>query len=395
MTAATYHEPSDARETKRGLDVVRGLAAVCVLLGHSREVLFRAQGIPVRGTGLEKALLAPTTVAQEAVAVFFVLSGYLVGGQVVRHVRGNRFSWREYLAKRLSRLWTVLLPGLVATAVVDALTRHWFLGTFEQLTGRGEGAPGVRTATCNVEFLQRARCDPYGSNDSLWSLSYEFWFYILFAGAAVALAAAARRNVLRSFVGVGIVVFALSSFGFRLLWLLPAWLLGVCIAEWERRTSYAAVTGRFSLHRPAIAAALLLVAVAASNLLNPTLRIRFLLVGLGAAPLILALARHDVRLKTRAGRRLWQSSARLGPWSYSLYVFHLPIVVLGAAVLRHERPASWVVSVVMVYGVALVVMTFVYPLSLLTERHTPWVRDRMLRFLGAVQARRPSRLRRA
>jgi len=104
--------------------------------------------------------------------------------------------------------------------------------------------------------------------------------------------------------------------------------------------------------------------------------VRFLLVGLAASPLILALARHDVKMKTRAGRRLWQSSARLGPWSYSLYVFHLPIVVLGAALLRHERPTSSLVSVVMVYGFALVVMTFVYPLSVLTERHTPWVRAR-------------------
>jgi peptidoglycan/LPS O-acetylase OafA/YrhL len=101
-TAEAVTVSPTTRSGNRGLDVVRGAAAILVVLGHSRELLFTAQGLPVSGKGgFEKLLLAPTSLAQESVAVFFVLSGYLVGGQVVRQVRANRFSWPVYLANRL------------------------------------------------------------------------------------------------------------------------------------------------------------------------------------------------------------------------------------------------------------------------------------------------------
>ena len=58
------------------------------------------------------------------VIVFFVLSGYLVGGSVLRSVRTGSWSWRAYLLARLSRLYVVLLPALLLGGALDWLGMH-------------------------------------------------------------------------------------------------------------------------------------------------------------------------------------------------------------------------------------------------------------------------------
>jgi len=109
----TFSSPS-----ARLLDVVRGVAALLVVLGHSRDISARVSGLNHTGDSFfEMVLLVPSSFAVEAVAVFFVLSGYLVGGQVIRQNREGRFCWGEFLIKRLSRLWAGLIPGLFITYI--------------------------------------------------------------------------------------------------------------------------------------------------------------------------------------------------------------------------------------------------------------------------------------
>ena len=62
-----------------------------------------------------------TGLGHQAVMVFFVLSGFLVGGHVYTAVAEGRWSWPDYLIKRLTRLWIVLLPALVLTAIWDRI----------------------------------------------------------------------------------------------------------------------------------------------------------------------------------------------------------------------------------------------------------------------------------
>lgn len=55
--------------------------------------------------------------------MFFVLSGYLVGGQVLQYVRQGRFTWRVYMVKRFTRLWDVPIPARPEAATLK-LARH-------------------------------------------------------------------------------------------------------------------------------------------------------------------------------------------------------------------------------------------------------------------------------
>src|ERR1700761_475264 len=115
------------------LDLMRGLAALTVMFGHLKFFLGGIGRLPdantlsAGGRGFVPPLLPnPNQMnpAHEAVIVFFVLSGVLVGGSVFRERAQGTFSWSLYLLKRLSRLLTVLVPALLVGLVFDSGTRY-------------------------------------------------------------------------------------------------------------------------------------------------------------------------------------------------------------------------------------------------------------------------------
>ena len=65
------------------LDLVRGVAALAVMLGHLRNLFF-VDSYEIRGYPnlLIKIIYLATGFGHEAVMIFFVLSGFLVGGSV-------------------------------------------------------------------------------------------------------------------------------------------------------------------------------------------------------------------------------------------------------------------------------------------------------------------------
>lgn len=65
----------------------------------------------------------------QAVMVFFVLSGYFISSSVLHSLENGTWSWREYLTKRLLRLWIVLIPALLLTYVWAKLQIHLFGGS--------------------------------------------------------------------------------------------------------------------------------------------------------------------------------------------------------------------------------------------------------------------------
>jgi len=92
------------------LDLIRGLAAVAVFSGHLRAALFLDYAQLERTSLAIKLFYALTSFGHQAVVVFFVMSGYLVGGAVIKC--RNEFAWSKYIVARLSRLWAVLIPAI-------------------------------------------------------------------------------------------------------------------------------------------------------------------------------------------------------------------------------------------------------------------------------------------
>jgi len=103
------------------LDALRGFAAFSVLLNHLRDALFVDYQAVARHNPFTSAAYLLSGLGRQWVIVFFVLSGYLVGGSVLRSVGSGKWSWRSYLLARLSRLYVVLLHALLLGGALEGV----------------------------------------------------------------------------------------------------------------------------------------------------------------------------------------------------------------------------------------------------------------------------------
>jgi peptidoglycan/LPS O-acetylase OafA/YrhL len=168
------------------LDGIRGLAAMEVFLSHLRTLFFKNYKSNDFGI-LKSGFYYLTGFSHESVIIFFVLSGFFISRNIVMTVENGKWTWLGYFIDRFVRLWIVLIPGLLITLILDRAGIHLFplssayRGEIEFI---GDGAPvsnlGMDVLLGNVFFLQGILVHTFGSNDPLWSLTNEFWYYVLF-----------------------------------------------------------------------------------------------------------------------------------------------------------------------------------------------------------------------
>ena len=142
------------------LEALRGAAALYVLAHH----LVRAR------LGIEKGVLGFLfSFGQEAVILFFLLSGFVI---FYSFSTGQDKSFSGYFRRRWLRIYPIFFVALfiswyfceAGTASTDWLT---LAGNLAMLQDFSSGKPGTWVGT-------------FGGNSPLWSLSYEWWFYMLF-----------------------------------------------------------------------------------------------------------------------------------------------------------------------------------------------------------------------
>jgi len=228
------------RETRRKLpiyslhlDLIRGFAALLVLVSHLHMIVTGHTGADDGKTGgLNLHPANATGLGHASVVIFFVLSGYLVGGSVLRDLRRNAFSWPKYALRRLARLWTVLVPTLALGAIIDAITLHFYSASRVVATlqfTQNFQAPGPLQFLRYFGFLQniqRLGIQQFGTNAALWSLSNEFWYYVLFPLLAVSLIGSGISKHLRAALLV-LAIFLLWFLGVGITGYFPLWLCGV------------------------------------------------------------------------------------------------------------------------------------------------------------------------
>lgn len=219
------------------LDLIRGLAALLVVVGHLRVVVTGHSGdaLPGQAPGLLIHPAHATGLGHAAVVVFFVLSGYLVGGTVVRDLQRQRFSCQQYTLKRLVRLWTVLLPTLLLGTLFDSLSTHIFsntgvisAGQFGRAVSQGHGPIQFLRYLTFLQSVQRLPAPEFGSNAALWSLSNEFFYYLLFPLIAITCVGRQFSKFRRIAVAVP-AVFLLWWVGPTIRDYFPLWLCGVVV----------------------------------------------------------------------------------------------------------------------------------------------------------------------
>jgi peptidoglycan/LPS O-acetylase OafA/YrhL len=365
------------------LNCFRWVAALLVVISHARNVLFVDYEAVADKNLFVKGFYFITGFGHEAVIMFFVISGLLVGGMSARKFASGRFDAADYAIHRFSRIYIVLIPALALGYLLD----HVGLGFFNnsQLYTHSNLLNFNRvfaehmdwlTWLGNAAMLQYVSVEVFGSNGALWSLSYEWWYYCLFFCAT---SVAAQSNGVLARTVCGLV-------GALLLVLLPIeltawfsiWLVGTAVAFSPLR--------RVKIH-PLFAYAVFFAVLVWSRFDHTFttaqgLYINYLrdLALAGACFLLFtALSRRESRPPAAKVENLHRE---LAEFSYTTYLVHLPFLVFAVAVLNHvfripfyQQPTLAGVAYFLLLIGAIYLYSYVF--SRLTESHTDRLRSRL------------------
>lgn len=365
------------------LNACRWLAAFVVVISHARHLTLASYSEVVDRTFWVKGLYFVTGLGHEAVLIFFVVSGLLVGGMTIRRSTVT-FDLRSYVLSRASRIYSVLFLALALGWVLDRIGLSFFNGSLlytnsamyktSSMDFAIAGRLDIGTFVGNLLSLQTIVVDPLGSNGPLWSLAYEVWYYIIFAGVAVVYY---RPNPWVRFTGLTLVVLSLVFLPNEILLWSLIWALGIGV-YWY---------GNSSLPKPArwVGVSIFVVALVLTRLGHSSEGASIPdSMWLKLSRDFLLAAAFAVFLLSFWGRSGSSTGARLHAWlasfSFSTYLIHFPVYVFVSA-MAHDlfnqkltRQPSAAAILFMVAAVT-VVCGFAYVFSLVTERRTGAVRE--------------------
>ncbi|MFM8528975.1 MAG: acyltransferase family protein, partial [Ilumatobacteraceae bacterium] len=322
---------------RRDIEGLRAIAVGMVLLHHAHFL------------GLDGGFIG--------VDVFFVVSGFLITGLLLReHADNGRISIPAFYARRARRI----LPASAVVIVTTALASWYWL---DPLRVREVGSDVVGSGGFFANIVFAARATDYLQAESapsplqhFWSLSVEEQFYIAWPALLLVLLMASRGRRLPAAIAIGLisaeslVLCVLQTESSQ-----PWAFFGLHTRAWELGVGALVALGWSRIERApmALRAALgwagLITVVAAAFLLST--KVFFpgwlaLLPVLGTAAVITAGDDHPrgptVVLRNRA--RQW-----VGSRSYSLYLWHWPALIIaegraGGALSSGERIGALLIA---------------------------------------------------
>ena len=316
MPALTYTNPK-RRSEFAWLDTLRFMAALMVVAAHVRATTFQVYAaLPTdQKTPWAQLFYMLTRIGNEAVILFFVISGFLVGGPALQRLAQRSFRLQDFAIDRLTRIMVPLVPALVWTAAVA-----YFVGQ----------DPKASQIFGNMFGLQGVLVETISSNRPLWSLSYEIWFYALIFGLGWWLMARVRACL----GGLSLILVALVFTELTPIYLF-CWLIGVAafLGRSDRRSQPILL---LSVMTVVASIAIIEIQYGSVSVGSATMRILQvwtphqdagrILLSFGFALLIQQLIlRPPVGIGLRRLHRLGTWGAR---FSFSLYLVHFPLLIL-------------------------------------------------------------------
>ena len=297
------------------LEALRGFAALYVVLHHTISGNTTFNGIQI-GLALR--------FGQEAVILFFLLSGFVINYSF--RTKPDK-SFKTYFSKRFFRIY---IPLIIAF-IVGYLSESYNAGTLLN--------PQFQYLVSNLLMLQdwhkvkpNVLATPYMENNPLWSLSYEWWFYMLY----FPLVSYVRNRVTRDFTIVTVCIVAAISYVYfpnfitRLLMYLIIWWAGVQLSDLfidQALTLKRAIL--LTLGVPIITCVLFLSVaehkISGGNLtlgFHPFLEFRHL----ASAVVMITIELFWHRTRWRGFNTIFKPFLWLAPISYVIYISHIHIM---------------------------------------------------------------------
>lgn len=362
------------------LDLLRGLASLLVFLGHTRALFFLQYSEVSNPNSFVKGLYLLTGLGRESVMIFIVLSGFLISTSVIKTVKQNKWSWVNYLVARLTRLYVVLIPALCLTAFWDVLGVTIFGTGQDSFYGEkiyNEYSLSYRVLESftwqnflgNLAFLQTIFVDFFGSNKVVWTLAYEFWYYILFPAIFLFLNVKSLKwRVIYAVLTSAILLMVGAEIRVYFL----VWLLGTLVSIAhpskylnKRKNLNLCIT----LSILSLCAFMTLSCITKQPILN-------LFIGIAAALTIYFLANDRTQVKHQG---LYEKFAQgLAAGSYTLYLVHVPLLCFIRACLIKDRP--WEPDIFHLF-LALLIVTFVFLYSVVVYHFTEAKTENVKKFV--------------
>jgi|GEM_PF-2093953 len=374
--------PIDER-TSAVLDVMRWVAALVVVLTHVNDQVFLSMAeTPEESRTLTfMAWKLISASGNEAVIVFFVISGYLVGGAALAEfLRDGDIKLSNYMLRRCARLYTVLIPALVIGATLDIVG--------SQLSG-GETVYADRLHHLtlagflgNLFYLQNIFVETFGTNDALWSLTNEFFYYVM-CGVFLYALSKNRRPLQR--LGLFALLGGISWLIFpKILLFGTLWLLGMAlrVLPLRRTLPIAAAAGQFLI-------TLLVIRVFFEWEWRDTLTAHYMVSLAAAVSFSLLVASlqarpsNDSRALPGLVRHPFNKFA--ADFSYTLYATHFPFIMFVLAVSetlfgwgwRSAYTGGWELGMVVLLIVSVMVYAWLMFLAFESRTRTvyEWIRS--------------------
>src|SRR6187402_1469203 len=143
------------------LEAIRGFAALYVVANHIVGWTFLKEVLP-------PLVRLPFRMGQEAVILFFLLSGFVI---YLSESRSTNIDFPKYFLKRFVRIYPILIVAFLLSIIAAFINQHHFVRA------------DARDLVGNIFMMQDLTTKPgyfvlpFLDNSPLWTLSYECGFY--------------------------------------------------------------------------------------------------------------------------------------------------------------------------------------------------------------------------
>jgi len=329
-----------SKATSLLLDFLRVGAALSVFASHCNWAWYPDRGI-LRWWG------------HDAVIIFFILSGY-----VISHVTLTRETRpKPYILARLSRLYSVVLPALLLTAVLQ-MAGLILNPVFYQAYTRSHDVWHYLFSGLFLQSVWSLHATP-ASNNPLWSLGYEFWYYAVFG---ILVFSKNGKTKIVWLLAIGLMT------GLKIWLLAPLWFYGVATYLYRHQVNLTRGTALTGLVLSLIATVLSMTFLpyypeaipGEAPLYYSGVFVRDGVVGLFIAAFIWCFEQSFRR--SSVNPYVEKPIRWLAAHTFSLYLYHYPLLVFFTSTGLFDPQKPWSVALE-----AILVLALVFLLSTFTE----------------------------
>lgn len=203
------------------LEAIRGFAALYIVANH-------LVGYTILNETLPAIVRLPFRFGQEAVIMFFLLSGFVI---YLSESRNTSINFPRYFLKRFVRIYPILIVTFLLSIIAAVVSRHHFVQN------------DIRVLLGNLFMLQDLDTKPgfiilpFLDNFPLWTLSYECGFYLMFYPIYIFFVKEATIKLSSTYVVLGIsmcgwlLYMAFPSHVFLVVSYFSLWWTGVACAQ--------------------------------------------------------------------------------------------------------------------------------------------------------------------